>query len=151
MTEGLINNALNPRYVFASPVFRDEIGPSGQLDAARIADHVDRAIQGWYALAGERECGDALDPRQMLRETNVEILTPVTGPVVMRVDVWVEDIDSVSCTYGFLCSSENGMTPYARGERTMMHIDPKSNRPQPWSKSFVASHNALLKDLHAFS
>jgi acyl-CoA thioester hydrolase len=151
MTEGLINDALNPRFVFASPVFRDEIGPSGQLDSARFADHVDRAIQSWYALAGEQKCREALDPRQLLRDTTVEILTPLTGPAVMRVDVWVEDIDSVSCTYGFFCSSENGATPYARGERTMMHIDPKSNRPEPWSKAFVTSHNALLKDLHAFS
>lgn len=149
MTAGLINHTLNPRFVFASPVFRDEIGPTGRLDATRIADHVDRAIQNWYVLAGEQEC--ALDPRHLLRDTKVEILTALTGPVIMRVDVWVEEIDDVSCTYGFLCSSENGSVPYARGERTMMHIDPQSNRPEPWAKEFVTSHNALLKDLHAFA
>lgn len=151
MTAGLINDTLNPRFVFASPVFRDEIGGSGELDATRIADHVDRAIQGWYAVAGEQKCGEALDPRQLLRDTNVEILMPVTGPVIMRIDVWVEEMGSVSCTYGFLCSSENGSVPYARGERTMMHIDPQSNRPEPWSRAFVTSHNALLKDLHAIA
>ena len=69
----------------------------------------------------------------------------------MRVDLWVEELTDTSCTYGFLCSSENGCAAYARGERTLMKVDPRSHRPAPWSDEFRATNAGLKRDLHAYA
>jgi acyl-CoA thioester hydrolase len=153
MTHGLICDSLNPKFVFASPVFSDELSTTGELPVERLTDHVDHALAAWYVTAAEtckHPVSDGLDPKQVVRDTTLELLNPVDRPVVMRIDVWVEDLDAASCVYGFTLSSEDGRVPFARGERTVTHVDPNSNRPQPWSDAFRTSHEVLLKDLPAF-
>jgi hypothetical protein len=41
--------------------------------------------------------------------------------------------------------------PYARGERTVVNIDPSSHQPERWSSAFRVSHTELLKDLPAYA
>lgn len=152
MTDGLIYDALNPRFVSFSPVFRDELGADQVLDSSRLAYHVDRAIEAWYsATSRTRKVAEAIDPASMVRDTNIEMLNAITSPVTVRIDLWVETLETTSCVYGFLVSNEDGTLPYARGERTVIHIDPRSRSLQPWSTGFVASHESLLKDLPAYA
>ena len=154
MTAGLICDSLNPKFVFASPVFRDELDSAGELTADRLTDHVDHALAAWYSVAGETcnaPVSDGLEPKHLVRDTNLELLNRVDEPLVMRIDVWVEALDTSSCVYGFQVSSEDGRVPFARGERTVTHVDPQSNRPEPWSDAIRTSHAVLLKDLPAFA
>lgn len=152
MTDGLICDLLNPRFVVLSPVFRDELGPDQILDASRLAYHVDRAIEAWYASnRTQRKIAEALDPASLVRDTNIEILNPINAPMTVRIDLWVEQLEKSTCVYGFLVSNEDGTVPFARGERTVIHIDPRSRSLQPWSTGFVASHSDLLKDLPAYA
>ena len=65
--------------------------------------------------------------------------------------MWVSDLADYTCTYGFLVSSENGCVPYARGERTVVNIDPRSQAQQKWSPEFRVAHTELLKDLPAYA
>ena len=124
---------LNPKFTFFSPI------RSASIDKAQLAEHVDHAII-------------ALDARAPLGgDCCLEQLGPVTGSSTLRVELWVNDLDDYTCTYGFLVSSENGRTPYARGERTVVNVDPASRRPQKWSSDFRHVHQELLKDLPAYA
>lgn len=121
---------LNPKFHFFSPV-----SPS----STTLASHVDRAI---IALDGRAPIGG---------DWFVEELNPIAGAPMLRVELWVSDLADFTCTYGFLISSENGRVPYARGERTVVNIDPRSQAPEKWSPEFRVAHTELLKDLPAYA
>jgi hypothetical protein len=124
---------LNPKFTFFSPI------RSASVDQTQLAEHVDHAI---IALDGRAPLGGGCC---------LEQLGPVAGASTLRVELWVNDLDDYTCTYGFLVSSENGRTPYARGERTVVNVDPASRRPQKWSSDFRHVHQELLKDLPAYA
>ena len=119
------DDILNPRFVYSS-----FLRPN-----APFAAHVDRAIEAWQG---------PLDP-SMTTEIAMEQLAPIAGVGSARVDLWVEHLDESSCVYGFLCSSEDGNIPYARGERALV------NRAGTWSPEFRAHVSTLLKDLPAYA
>lgn len=123
----------NPKFVFLSPVH------SAIADRSQLAEHVDHAI---IALDGRAPLAGCCE---------VELMNPVLDAERLRIELWVDDLDDISCTYGFLATSENGHTPFARGERTIVNIDPASRRPEKWSSEFRAAHEALLKDLPAYA
>lgn len=124
---------LNPKFVFFSPV------RTSPVDKAQLAEHVDHAI---IALDGRAPLGGGC---------TLELLDPVFDETAFRVELWVSDLDDYTCTYGFLVSGENGRTPYARGERTVVSIDPASHTPRKWSSDFRVAHAELLKDLPAYA
>lgn len=124
----------NPKFVFFSPV------RSAIVDRNQLSEHVDHAI---IALDGRAPVGGGCC---------LEKLGPVSADAAtLRVELWVNDLDDYTCTYGFLVSSENGHTPYARGERTVVNVDPASHRPEKWSNDFLHAHQELLKDLPAYA
>lgn len=124
---------LNPKFVFFSPVTTDG------LSRQQLAEHVDHAI---IALDGRAPLGG---------DCCLEPLNPTSGAVVLRVELWVNQLDDYTCTYGFLVSSENGRVPFARGERVVANVDPVSHRPEKWSPGFRLAHAQLLKDLPAYA
>jgi len=124
---------LNPKFVFFSPV------RNGSIDRDALAEHVDHAI---IALDGRAPIGG---------NCCLEELNPYLGGETLRIDLWVNDLDDYTCTYGFLVSNENARVPYARGERVVVSIDPASHRPARWSSEFRVSHTELLKDLRAYA
>ena len=122
------SDELNPKFVFFSPV------RSTPHTTAELIEHVDRAI---IALDACAPVGGAF---------TMEQLNPVPAGGVVRVDLWVIDLDAYTCTYGFAVSSENGSVAYARGERSMVNTNAK-----PWSNDFRETHVQLMKDLPAFA
>jgi len=139
----MVTDVFNPKFVVYSPVLNDD--PTRPLARAEFAAHVERAIAAWCLENG-------IDPKgaPTVRDAAVELLEPCVGDT-MRIDLWVEDLGDTSCVYGFLCSSKDGVVPYARGEETITKIDPQSKRPAPWSAAFRHTHEMLLKDLPAFA
>lgn len=115
---------LNPKFTFLSPV----------RNAEELVEHVDRAI---IALDASAPVGGSW---------TIEQLNPLITARAVRVDLWVNDLDDYTCTYGFLLSSEDGRVPYARGERSVV-----SAGAQPWSRDFRSMHVELMKDLPAFA
>ena len=95
---------LNPKFHFFSPVHNT---------STDLAEHVDHAI---IALDGRAPIGG---------DWYLEQLNPVVAAEMLRIELWVSDLADYTCTYGFLVSSENGSVPYARGERTVVNIDPR--------------------------
>jgi len=135
-----VRDDLNPKFVFFVPF------AGGDLTPANVTVQVDRAIAA--------RCADqiaAAPPFDVAGDAAVELLGSSASAATMRIDLWLEDIDASSCTWGFLCSSENGCVPYARGERTLVKLDARSHRPQPWSESFRRTNADLLRDFHAFA
>lgn len=124
---------LNPKFVFLSPV------RTPSTTKSQLAEHVDHAI---IALDGRAPVGG---------DCTLELLEPALDAALLRVELWVNDLDDYTCTYGFLVSSQDGRTPFARGERTVVNIDPASRRPQKWSSAFREAHDDLRKDLPAYA
>ncbi len=123
---------LNPKFSFLSPVH------SPIATRCEMTEHIDHAII-------------ALDGRAPLAgDCCVELMEPVGNAGLIRVDLWVAALDEVTCTYGFLATSADGRIPFARGERTVVNMDPASQRPAKWSTEFRSTHEALLKDLPAY-
>jgi len=123
----------NPKFTFYSPVRTPALEPS------QLAEHVDHAI---IALDGRAPIGG---------DYCLEVLAPAKDAGTARVELWVNDLDDYTCTYGFLVLSEDGRVPFARGERTVVNIDPASHRPQKWSSDFRESHEDLRKELPAYA
>lgn len=135
-------------HIYNSSVFFDELDPMQVLHNARFLTHVERAVTSFYATSGrkwEADPADNPDQFHVVRELRIEYLNPVVGPRTMRIDIWVERLGNTSCTHGFLCSSDDGGVPYARGERTIVKIDPVTRRPMPWTDFFRDHNSSLLK------
>ena len=116
------DDMLNPKFVFFPAV-----AAAGRLPNSALVAHIDAAIRAF----GHPCAVTATD-------LEIDYLEPVVGPQTLRIDIWVEHVDRSSCTYGFLCSSENGNVAYARGERTLY-------------AQFVADNASLRKDLPAYA
>jgi acyl-CoA thioester hydrolase len=139
----MIRDPFNPKFVFHAPVVVDD--PTRPLDRARFVRYVEGAIAAWSFENG-------IDPAATptVRDVAIEVLEPCAAPS-MRIDLWVEALDATSCVYGFLCSSDDGLVPYARGEETVVKIDPRSRRPAAWSPAFRQTQERLMKDLPGFA
>lgn len=124
---------LNPKFVFFSPV------TTAAVSRDQLAEHVDHAI---IALDARAPIGGGC---------TLELLNPVFDATTLRVELWVNDLDDYTCTYGFLVSYENGRIPVARGERVVVNVDPNTHRASKWSSDFRATHTELLKDLPAYA
>lgn len=119
------DDTLNPRFVYSSFL------PA----SAPVAAHVDRAIEAWQGRIDSMMTGGIA----------IEQLTPLAGAHTVRVDLWVEYLDDSTCVFAFLCSSEDGNTAYARGEKAIVNHDAQ------WTASFRAHASTLLKDLPAYA
>jgi acyl-CoA thioester hydrolase len=153
-TPTMDDSTINPRFTYTSPIHFDELDPMQMLHNARFAAHVERAVSAWYlANGGKWELDPADNPDQfhVVRDIHIEFLNPVIGTGTMRIDLWVEHLGKTSCVYGFVCSSDDGRIPYARGERTIVKIDRSSFRPTPWTEHFRDRHSNLLKNLPAYA
>jgi acyl-CoA thioesterase FadM len=146
MHDGFLDDPLNPRFIYFSPVHLDELGGFLSLPRDRFAAHVDEAIVSWQATTENKT-----EQSSGVRDITLELLEPLTSPGTVRVDVWVEYLDDASCAFGFTLSSPDGRTPYARGERTLTKLDPTSHQPVAWSLPFRSKQATLLRSLPAYA
>ena len=143
-----IRNAFNPKFVHFASVSAADIATDGCLTRDGFARKVDEAIGAWYSSSPD--CADASEESQSIRDLSIECLHKLDAPQVIRVDVWVEDLGRTSCTYGFICSDEDGATAFARGERVVVKID-TAHRPTEWSGHYREHHSLLMRDFLAYA
>jgi acyl-CoA thioesterase FadM len=117
-----VNDDLNPKFVFFSPV------RTARVDLAEVVDHAIIALDGHAPLGGD---------------CCIERLGPAAESSALRVDLWVNDLDDKTCTYGFVVSSQDGRTAVARGERSVVTTD--------WTRDVRIANQELLKDLPAYA
>jgi acyl-CoA thioester hydrolase len=138
--------ALGSRFVHPSPVHFDELDAMAMLHNARYAVHVERATSALFAHLGWRwELDATLNPDQfhVVREVQVEFLAPFRGMGFLQVELWVEKLGETSCVYGFECFSEAGV--HARGRRTVVKLEPATQRPARWTERFRDAHAGLRR------
>ena len=134
MSLALDLDRFNPHFTFHSPIHFDELDPMQMLHNARFASHIERAVSAFYLSHGGRwrlDVRDNPDQFHVVRAFNIEFLSPFHGTGDMRIDIWVERLGTTSCTYGFLCSSLDGSSAFARGERTIVKLDSGTHKPSP--------------------
>jgi len=144
----------NPKFTYTSAIHFDELDPMQMLHNSRFAAHVERAITAWYESVGGRwelRVEDNPDQFHVVRDLHIEYLAPFIGTGSMRIDLWVDRIGTTSCVYAFQCSSVDGTVAYARGQRTIVKVDPRSLRPSPWTDRFRQRHSDLVKSLPAYA
>ncbi len=126
----------------------DELDAMQLVHNARYALYIERAIIGFYQTNGWNwELDVAANPDQFhaVRHFEIEYLTPAVGVQPLEVRLWVERFGATSCTYGFAITSADGTVMHARGQRTIVRLNPATLRPEPWSDGFRANHQVLVK------
>ena len=115
-------------------VYFDDLDTFHVLHNARYLVLFERAVGAFWM---DRGLGDfAANPDEqfhMVRHNEMEYLAPVRGVGRVRVRVWVERLGSSSMTFAFRLMPLDRDEICAKGRRTIVHVDPETLRPRPWS------------------
>lgn len=124
-------------FVWDTEVFFDELDLMGYLHNARFALHLERAQSAYFETLGlgwtdfaERDP----DLNYAVRQMTLDLLVPVAGPGPLRVEVLGERIGSSSATYGYRFA--RGEVLHATATRLIVHLDPQTMLPSPWSETY---------------
>jgi len=138
-------------FLYRSSVYFDELDAMKMLHNTRYAVHVERATTALYHTSGRKwalAVEENPDQFHVVREFKIEFLKPFLGEGDLDIRLWVNKMGNTSCTYDFEVASENGKdrTIHVQGHRTIIKLDPKSLRPQPWSEDFRIRHQWLIRE-----
>jgi acyl-CoA thioester hydrolase len=124
-------------FSYASQVYFDELDPWHMLHNSRYAVHAERANLAWYLEITKGSYGPGADSDQFIfqRHFEIDFSAPLVGPQTMWIDLWMTRFGRTSSTYAFSCRNEDGSAVYARGQRTIVKIDPETRTTSPWSQS----------------
>ena len=123
----------------------DELDAHAMLHNSRYPLLVERAWLDLWQQDGFRP--DGSDAFHVVKELQITYELPVTGPGPYAVHLWLERIGNASLTYGFRFCGADGAVTHAHGTRTLIHLDPNTLRPSPWSEQFRTAGHALLRPM----
>lgn len=135
-------------FMYRQPIYFDDLDALQMLHNARYTVYVERATTAFYESLGkfwEQNVSDNPDQFHVVREIHVEFLAPFKGTGDLQVSLWLERLGATSCTYGFQCFSGGTDVIHAYGRRTIVHLDPVSLRPTPWTEWFRTAHERLVR------
>jgi acyl-CoA thioester hydrolase len=120
-------------------VYFDDLDAYRILHNARYVLLFERTLGSFWEVLGAGEFGDPRQPDHwhLVRANTVEYLRPVRGTGQVRVRVWVEKLGRTSLTFGFRLMPMDEDVDAARGTRTVVHVDPATQRPVPWGEAFL--------------
>jgi acyl-CoA thioester hydrolase len=119
-------------------VYFDDLDAFYILHNARYLLLFERTLGSfWQAIGmGVFEPESAGDHNHLVRANSIEYLRPVRGTGQVRVRVWVEKIGRSSLTFGFRLMPLDRDVDCAVGTRTIVRVDPVTQRPEPWTQAF---------------
>jgi len=119
-------------------VYFDDLDAFHILHNARYLLLFERTLGSfWHVLGiGVFEPGTAGDHQHLVRASTVDYLSPVRGVGQVRVRTWIERLGATSMTFGFRLMPMDRDEDHATGTRTIVRVDPDTQRPTPWSDSF---------------
>ncbi|NMO57499.1 acyl-CoA thioesterase [Actinoplanes sp. TBRC 11911] len=95
---------------------------------------VDRAVLSFWKSRGYHAADEGFeDSFQLVREITITFDRPVRRYGMILVHVWVERLGATSYSHGFRMVSLDGAEEYAHGVRTLVKINPTTQRSAPWS------------------
>lgn len=121
-------------------VYFDDLDPYRILHNARYVLLFERTLGSFWMELGLGAFQDPAHPDSFhfVRKNEIEYLSPVRGVGSVRVRVWIEALGRTSLTFGLQMMPMDTDLVYARGARTIVRIDPDSQRPTPWTDTFRA-------------
>lgn len=117
-------------------VYFDDLDPYGILHNARYLLLFERTLGAFWALMGFGGLQDSPDRYHFVRSNQVNYDRPMRGVGHVRVRVWVQQLGTSSLTFGFRMMPMDEDTDLATSTRTVVRVDPVTNRPTPWSDDF---------------
>jgi acyl-CoA thioester hydrolase len=119
-------------------VYFDDLDPFHILHNARYLLLFERTLGAFWAHVGFGGFQDDAGPDRyhFVRANAIEYLAPVRGTGRVRVRVWVEKLGTTSLVFGFVMMPLDEDREHARGTRTIVRVDPETQRPVPWSADF---------------
>ncbi|HHO52811.1 MAG TPA: acyl-CoA thioesterase [Deltaproteobacteria bacterium] len=119
-------------------VYFDDLDAFYILHNARYLLLFERTLGSfWQSIGvGAFEPQRAGDHQHLVRANTIEYLKPVRGTGSVRVRVWVERLGRTSLTFGFRLMPLDEDTDHAVGTRTIVRVDPTTQRPAPWTEAF---------------
>jgi acyl-CoA thioester hydrolase len=119
-------------------IYFDDLDPFNILHNARYLLLFERALGGFWMDSGCGAFQDSDRPEQfhLVRHNAIDYLTPVRGVGKVRVRVAIAKIGRTSMTFEFRMLPLDRDLDHARGTRTVVHVDPATLEPRPWSDAF---------------
>src|SRR5512139_1428163 len=116
-------------------VYFDDLDPFHILHNARYVLLFERTLGAFWMELGFGAFQQADRPEQfhLVARNEIDYRAPVKGVGKVRVRVWVERIGTTSLTFGFRVLALDQDLDHARGGRTIVHVDPATLGPVPWS------------------
>ena len=119
-------------------VYFDDLDAFYILHNARYLLLFERTLGGfWEEIGmGSFEPESAGDHCHLVRANTIEYLRPVRGTGHVRVRVWISRLGESSLTFGFRLMPIDEDVDCATGTRTIVRVDPVTQKKQPWSAEF---------------
>lgn len=131
-------------------VYFDDLDPFQILHNARYLLLMERTIGSFWKHLGWGGVLDAQknpDQYHLVRANAVEYLKPIVGVQDVRVRIWVEKLGRTSLTFTFRVLPTDEDEPFAKGTRTIVRVDPKTQKPVPWTETFREALTPYRADL----
>ncbi|MCA9493491.1 MAG: acyl-CoA thioesterase [Myxococcales bacterium] len=119
-------------------VYFDDLDAFYILHNARYLVLFERTLGSFWDMVGmgSFEPQSAGDHCHLVRANAIEYLSPVRGTGRVRVRVWVQKLGRTSLTFGFRVMPMDRDEDHATGTRTIVRVDPDTQRSLPWTDAF---------------
>ena len=119
-------------------VYFDDLDPFRILHNARYFLLFERTLGSFWSQLGTGGIAHGSDHTHLVRANARARRGTGRGRGEVRVRVWVDKIGTTSLTFGFRMMPMDEDVDYAVGSRTVVHVDPESYQPTPWTDGFRA-------------
>lgn len=119
-------------------IYFDDLDPFNILHNSRYLLLFERAVGAFWMDIGWGAFQNSQQPEQfhLVRHNAIDYLSPVRGVGRVRVRVGIEKIGTSSLTFVCRMLPMDRDIDHARGTRTVVHVDPATLEPKPWSDAF---------------
>ncbi len=120
-------------------VYFDDLDLFGVLHNARYLLFMERCVGEFWKKLGFAGFGDEKHPDQfhLVRENQVEYLSPFEGVGEIRVRVYVQRVGVTSLVFRFEMRPMDEDRLLGSGRRVVVCVDPDTRRKRPWSPAFL--------------
>ena len=119
-------------------VYFDDLDPFHILHNARYVLLFERTLGAFWMDVGLGAFQDRAEQFHLVARNEIDYVEPVRGVGKVRVRVWVERIGRTSLTFAFRVLPHDRDVDHARGRRTIVHVEPGTLTPSPWSAELRA-------------
>ncbi|WP_306204598.1 acyl-CoA thioesterase [Actinoplanes sp. RD1] len=123
----------------------DDLDPYGMVYAPRFLILFDRAFN--RMLERLVPGFSPLDPAYMavIREVTITYHAPFAGLGTARIQTWVDLVGRTSAQWSHRFWSNDGQIVHAEARRTLVHLDPVTRLPSPWTEADREGMTKLMR------